>query len=572
MTDIAQATAPDALPEPDRSAIFTHLSRRLAAHRHTAQRYALAEADAVGLHVNADTCTLPDAMGTATSDAFLRTIDAWAQEVLSAAWIACQQPGGGACPTLGPLADSSLAGLPPLPDAAHLTHTLTLLLLLHLSATQRYSAHTRALFASLGAAPDEHAAAGTLKHPHDAARAAAAIRAAHEHASAPARAAGIALGALAGGIVLGVTGGLGAPLVGAGVGGLLGALGLGASAAGALATALAGSAAVCGTLFGAYGARASGRMVARHAGAVRDLALVPVRAPVETLAVRVCVGGWVGEDGGVVQPWTVFGDDMDTYALQWEVEALQALSGALRTLVRAQAMQYVKAQLLRRTVLAALLSSLAPLTWLRLGRIVDNPWSNACARARKAGGVLADLLAARAFGARPVVLAGCSLGALVVFEALTQLAARPPGETVHLVQDAYLLGAPVQCAQGAWAAARRVVAGRLVNAYARDDYVLAVLARVSGMAWGVAGLAPVEVVGVEDVEADGVDGHLKWRAMVGRCLVQCGVPGVSLEEAEKQAELVLDTEQELDPALDKEDADAEAVEPGMHTDGLNVQE
>ncbi|KAI0273340.1 hypothetical protein BC834DRAFT_853392 [Gloeopeniophorella convolvens] len=97
MTDIAQATAPDALPEPDRSAIFTHLSRRLAAHRHAAQRYALAEADAAGLHVSdADTCTLPDAMGTATSDAFLRAIDAWAQEVLSPAWIACQQPGGGA--------------------------------------------------------------------------------------------------------------------------------------------------------------------------------------------------------------------------------------------------------------------------------------------------------------------------------------------------------------------------------------------------------------------------------------------------------------------------------------------
>ena len=49
----------------------------------------------------------------------------------------------------------------------------------------------------------------------------------------------------------------------------------------------------------------------------------------------------------------------------------------------------------------------------------------------------------------------------------------------------------------AWAAARRVAAGRVVNGYGRDDYVLAVLARVSGANWRVAGLSPVDVPGVD---------------------------------------------------------------------------
>jgi len=244
----------------------------------------------------------------------------------------------------------------------------------------------------------------------------------------------------------------------------------------------------------------------------------------------------------VTAPWTVFGDD-DTYALQWvsehrrggaavpdacqqEVEALEELSSALKALIKSEAMKYVKSEVVKRTILAGLMSSLAPLALLKIGQIIDNPWMNAKALAIKTGAVLGELLAKRVFGSRPVTLVGYSLGSLVIQEALAHLAALPPAETIHLVQDVYLFGTPASADPGQWTRMRRVTAGRLVNGYAKDDYVLAVLSRASAGAWRIAGLEPVHVKGVENVLCDDVKGHLFWRAMIGRSLQKCGAPGI----------------------------------------------
>ena len=127
---------------------------------------------------------------------------------------------------------------------------------------------------------------------------------------------GMGLGAIAGGVLVGVTGGLAAPLVGAGVTALFGALGVGGTAVGLLASGLASSSVVCGALFGAYGAQSTAGMVRRYTREIRDLAVLPVRRPEETLAVRLCVSGWLTDKGDVTAPWTVFEGD-DTYALQW---------------------------------------------------------------------------------------------------------------------------------------------------------------------------------------------------------------------------------------------------------------
>lgn len=80
-----------------------------------------------------------------------------------------------------------------------------------------------------------------------------------------------------------------------------------------------GSSVICGALFGAYGARSTSNMVQRHTREIRDLAIVPVHKlskDQETLAVRLCVSGWLTSKDDVVAPWTVFGGD-DTFALQW---------------------------------------------------------------------------------------------------------------------------------------------------------------------------------------------------------------------------------------------------------------
>ena len=157
------------------------------------------------------------------------------------------------------------------------------------------------------------------------------------------------------------------------------------------------------------------------------------------------------------------------------------------------------------------------------------------ALAAKAGKVLGMLLAQRVLGNRPITLVGYSLGSLVIFAALEHLATVPPSETASLVQDVFLLDSPVPVQASQWASARRVVAGRLVNGYSKRDYVLAVLARLSGGTWGVAGLQPVGVEGVENVECAEVDGHLRWKALLGRELLRCAAPGVDEAQVKQDA-------------------------------------
>lgn len=60
-----------------------------------------------------------------------------------------------------------------------------------------------------------------------------------------------------------------------------------------------------------------------------------------------------------------------------EVEALTDLSNALFALVKSQAMQYVKAEIIRRTVLASLMGALSPIAWLKIGRVFGQSLSSA---------------------------------------------------------------------------------------------------------------------------------------------------------------------------------------------------
>ena len=78
-----------------------------------------------------------------------------------------------------------------------------------------------------------------------------------------------------------------------------------------------------------------------------------------------------------------------------------------------------------------------------------------------------------------------------------------------------------------------MVSGRLVNGYSKEDYILAVLARLSDAKWGVAGLQSVAVQGIENIECTDV---LKWRGMVGRSLQPCRAPGVIENEVTRQIE------------------------------------
>lgn len=203
----------------------------------------------------------------------------------------------------------------------HVNQILQTVLFLHLTSTKTYHAHTRTFLSYFGQA-DEAVVAATLKNPERAVQEAerkAKTRSARDEQAAQSktlRRVGVGLAAVGGGVLVGITGGLAAPLVGAGVTTVLGWLGVGGTAAGLLASGLAGSSVVCGALFGAYGSKKSAEMVDRYTREVRDLAIEPVSLPCDTLAVRLCVSGWLESPDDVTAPWTVLGGD-DTFALRW---------------------------------------------------------------------------------------------------------------------------------------------------------------------------------------------------------------------------------------------------------------
>lgn len=85
----------------------------------------------------------------------------------------------------------------------------------------------------------------------------------------------VGLAAVGGAVLIGVTGGLAAPLLAAGLGTVMGGLGLGVVST--YLGALAGSSVLVGSLFGAYGAKMTGKLMEQYAREVQDFEFIPVQ-------------------------------------------------------------------------------------------------------------------------------------------------------------------------------------------------------------------------------------------------------------------------------------------------------
>ena len=84
----------------------------------------------------------------------------------------------------------------------------------------------------------------------------------------------VGLAAVGGAVLIGVTGGLAAPLLAAGLGTVMGGLGLGVVST--YLGALAGSSVLVGSLFGAYGAKMTGRLMDQYAKECQDVEFIPI--------------------------------------------------------------------------------------------------------------------------------------------------------------------------------------------------------------------------------------------------------------------------------------------------------
>ncbi|TGJ76291.1 hypothetical protein E0Z10_g10902 [Xylaria hypoxylon] len=354
---------------------------------------------------------------------------------------------------------------------------------------------------------------------------------------------------VAGAALIGITGGLAAPFLAAGIGTVLGGIGLGATATAGLLGSLAGSGVLVGSLFGAYGARMSSQAMEKYTRDVEDFAFVPIHkashdeAGTHRLRVGIGISGWLSEVDDVVSPWKVIGEGLETFALRFEVEALESLGKSLRTLITSLAWKFAKKEIIKRTVFAALSAGLWPISLTNAGRIIDNPWSIASQRAQKAGEVLADALINKAQGERPVTLVGYSLGARVIYICLQELAKR---KAFGLVENVVLLGAPTPSSSAEWRRIRSVVTGRVVNAYSTGDYILAFLYRTNSIQFGVAGLQPVLAVkGIENIDvSDLVEGHTLYRHAAGPILGRLGFEDIYFNELKREERKLEEQEKE----------------------------
>lgn len=162
-----------------------------------------------------------------------------------------------------------------------------------------------------------------------------------------------------------------------------------------------------------------------------------------------------------------------------------------------------------------------PMVLTKLSYLIDNPWAVSLARADMAGLILADSLIDRNLGVRPITLVGFSIGSRVIYACLKELANRG---AFGLVQNVYLFGSPMVVKKDEYLRARAVVSGRFVNGYANNDWILGYLFRAtSGGIMRVAGLAPVEIPGIENHDLTSlVPGHMAYRKAMPRLLREVG--------------------------------------------------
>ncbi|XP_076935125.1 transmembrane and coiled-coil domain-containing protein STS1-like [Bidens hawaiensis] len=328
----------------------------------------------------------------------------------------------------------------------------------------------------------------------------------------------IGAAALTGGTLMAITGGLAAPAIAAGFSALAPTLGtiipvIGASGFAAVATAagsVAGSVAVAAS-FGAAGAGLTGTKMARRTGSVDEFEFKAIGRNHNQgrLAVEILISGFVFEEQDFFRPWEGETDNMERYVLQWESKHLIAVSTAIQDWLQSTLALELMKRGAMMTVLSSLVSAFAwPATLLYLTDLIDSKWTIAVNRTDKAGKLLAEVFIKGLQGNRPVILVGFSLGARAIFKCLQYLA-----ENGHdgIVERVVLLGAPVAIKGEDWGDVRKVVSGRLINAYSTNDWMLGVAFRASLLSQGLAGIQAVNVPGIENVDVtELIDGHSSY--------------------------------------------------------------
>lgn len=430
---------------------------------------------------------------------------------------------------------------------------------------------------------------------------------------------------LIGGTLIAVTGGLAAPAIAAGLAGAGGAVGgiVGGGIGASIATAAVGLSAFIATaggtavLVGLFGSAGSGLIGYKMEFRTRGVSEFKFNlcSGGHGVSIVLCVAGWINKPDDFVRLWGARNvgtledaddnstkarsddnsslksqnedeenidlwwprnvPDGDHYTLTWESKELHNLSGALGKFAASTAATYAGVAILKTTAINALMAAVAwPATILAAGDLIDNSWSVAKIRADSAGAILADALISKEYGRRPVTLVGFGLGGRLIFKCLLQIAqmtreADPDGNGVNsplagIVENVVIFGAAVNASPEQWSEVRRVVSGRIVNGYCKDDWVLAILFRADGsplhLGKTVSGLGPVTVNGIENVNVGHgknghriVSGHLDYGKKLKElvAIAQLGTNALECKQPPQNTEDNLSDEDISDPNIVK---------------------
>ncbi|GAA5914718.1 hypothetical protein JCM5296_001960 [Sporobolomyces johnsonii] len=330
-------------------------------------------------------------------------------------------------------------------------------------------------------------------------------------------------GFILGGVAIGLTGGLAAPAL---VPVLAGTFGIAAFSG-------AGGAVLIGTLLGLGGDESfllfldglspisvPGYRTHRRMKGLQDVSFEPVKdedahefPQIPSLVSTIVASGFLLDLKDSVDPWraTFRSSKVDAYALKADPQTFLEAGRSLESFVKNKIITMGGTEIIKRTALAAVYAGVAlPLTVFQGATTAfDSDFSRCRDKAKKAGVLLAEILEKQVQGKRPAVLIGYGPGASLIFSCLVELHRRQLG---HLVYSATLISLPEAPSPVAWASARSVVAHELVNAYSKNDYVLAIAARVYTLSSRIAGLGPVKVEGITNLDvSDLIPGHLEIR-------------------------------------------------------------
>nr|KJB29622.1 hypothetical protein B456_005G110800 [Gossypium raimondii] len=240
--------------------------------------------------------------------------------------------------------------------------------------------------------------------------------------------------------------------------------------------------------------------------------------------VGILISGIAFEEEDFLRPWENYNDNLERYVLKWESKNLIALNAGIMEWITSK----VASNLLQGGAMLTVLSTLLaeeplPAALLAASDLIDSAWAIAVDRSDKAGKLLAELLISGLQGHRPVTLVGFSLGARVILKCL-QCLAETQGDNAGLVERVVLLGAPIPIKDEKWEDARKMVAGRFVNVYHTNDWTLGIIFRASVLSTGLAGIQPVQLRGIENVDAtEYVEGHSSYLWMTKEILRQLDV-------------------------------------------------